>query len=264
MRFVFRPLCLLLSAILVAGLPVQAQSGNPAGPDDIQELHLRVIEGQQRSVEPGKSSKTPLILAVTDGRNAPVPSATVLVRLPADGATGAFSDGSRVSVLYTDMTGQVAVTNIRWGSTEGTAVVRITASKGSAHAGILFEQTIGTVSTRAAASITAASPAIQPGQPKAEPSQDATISTPAASAATASATASASAPADVVINNHPDRQLTGATGAHSKKWLWIGLGVAAAAGAAVAVVGKGGSSGSPSTSSSATTVGTPTVSIGHP
>jgi hypothetical protein len=274
MHFVLRPLSVLLSAILVAGT-VQAQDSNPTSPNEVEELHLRVIHGTQTPVAAaGQPSSQPLVIAVTDNHNAPVSSATVLVRLPTEGPTGVFTDGSRVAVLYTDMSGQVTVNNIRWGSATGTAPVRITASKGSLHAGILFEQTIGSAGSASSAPVVARSkaqptgqpvgqPVGQPGQvkPKTQVPEEPVLVASASNAATVS---SPSDPPNVVINNHPDRQVTGASG-RSKKWLWIGLGAAAAAGAAFAFVGKGGSSNNPSTpTTTTTTVGSPTVSIGHP
>ena len=288
MRFVLRPLSIFLSAILVAGLPIQAQGPAPAG--DVQELHLRAV-GSQTPVEPGKPSQQPLIFAVTDEHGTPVPSATVLVHLPADGATGVFSDGSRVSILYTDLTGQVAIKNIHWGTAAGTAVIRVTASKGSAHAGMLLEQAIGGAGGNIVSAPRAATPSsnktqpgpvqakavqasavqtsqiqpgkAQPGQPKPNQVQEPVLVASTADAATVN---TPSEPPSVTINNNPDRQVTGASGRSSskKKWLWIGIGVAAAAGAAVAFASKGGSSSPSTPASTATTVGSPTVSIGHP
>jgi hypothetical protein len=277
MRFVLRPLSIFLSAILVAGLPIQAQSPNPAG--DVQELHLHVV-GASAQVEAGKPSQQPLTVAVTDGHGAPVPSATVLFHLPADGATGVFSDGSRVAVLYTDLTGQVAIKNIQWGTTAGTAVIRVTATKGSAHAGMLLEQAIGSGggNTSAASRAAAVGPSqvqtsqvqtskiqprkAQPGQPKPDQLQEPVLVASATDAATVN---TPSEPPSVVVNNNPDRQVTGASGRGSKKkWLWIGIGVAVAAGAAVAFTAKGSGSSPSAPAPTATTVGSPTVSIGHP
>jgi hypothetical protein len=276
MRFVLRPLSIFLSAFLVAGLPIQAQGPEPAG--DVQELHVHVVSGQT-SAEPGKPAEQPLIVAVTDGQGAPVPSATVLFHLPAEGPTGVFSDGSRVSISYTDLTGQVAIKNIRWGTTPGTAVIRVTATKGSAHAGMLLEQVIGAGSGNAANIAHTDTPSKtqtskvqtsqvqpskpQPGQPKSNSMQEPVLVASAPDAATVN---TPSEPPSVTINNNPNRQVTGASGVGSKKkWLWIGLGVAAAAGAAIAFASKGSGSNSPSApASTATTVGSPTVSIGHP
>lgn len=284
MRFVLRPLSIFLSAILVAGLPIQAQSPDAAA-GEVQELHLRAVSGQTPA-EPGKPSQQPLIVAVTDGHGAPVPAATVLFHLPAEGATGVFSDGSRVSILYTDLTGQVAIKNIHWGATAGTAVIRVTATKGNAHAGMLLEQAIGVGGSSTASVSRSAAPSsnktqpnqvqaspvqpnqvqigkAQPGQPKPNSVQEPVLVASAPDAATVN---TPSEPPSVVINNNPDRQVTGASGHNSKKkWLWIGIGVAAAAGAAIAFAAKGSGSKSPSTpAATGTTVGSPTVSIGNP
>ncbi|HXE11287.1 MAG TPA: hypothetical protein VN633_04155 [Bryobacteraceae bacterium] len=269
MRSVFRPLCVLLSAILVAGLPIQAQESSSAASGEVQELHVRMV-GDAAAAPTGKPSRHPLVLAVTDGNNAPVPSATVLVRLPNEGPTGAFNDGSRVAVLYTDMSGQVEINNIHWGSTPGTAVVRITASKGNAHAGLLVEQVIGSAQQPSSETASAAPKArhaasVQPGQPQ-TPSKKVSMQEPTLVASNTNSTtvSTPSEPPGIVINNHPDRQASSGASGRSKKWLWIGLGAAAAAGAAFAAVGHGSGS-NPSTPASGTaTIGTPSVSIGHP
>jgi hypothetical protein len=269
MRFVFRPLCVFLSAILVAGLPIQAQESSSAAAGDVQELHVRLV-GDAVAAPAGKPSRHPLVLAVTDGHNAPVPSATVLVRLPNDGPSGAFNDGSRVAVLYTDMSGQVEVNNIHWGSTSGTAVVRITASKGSAHAGLLVEQVIGSAQQPSSEMASAApkpkhAASVQPGQLQA-PSKKPPMQEPAlvASNANSATVSTPSDPPGIIINNHPNRQASSGASGHSKKWLWIGLGAAAAAGAAFAVAGHGSGSNSSTPASGTATIGTPSVSIGHP
>src|SRR6185437_1892575 len=134
MSIFFRTLSVLLSGILAAGSCLQAQNVTPADSSDVQELHIRVVEG----ADSGRATTQPLTVAITDGRGSPVPNATVLFRLPSDAPTGIFSDGSRVAVLYTDMEGHAAVKNIQWGASSGTAVIRVTASKGAAHAGLLI------------------------------------------------------------------------------------------------------------------------------
>jgi hypothetical protein len=269
MRFVFRPLCVLLSAILVAGLPIQAQESSSTASDDVQELHVRLV-GDAVAAPPGKPSRHPLVFAVTDNHNAPVPSATILVRLPNDGPSGVFHDGSRVAVLYTDMSGQVELNNIHWGTTPGTAILRITASKGSAHAGLLVEQVIGSANEMPSESASAAprserGTAVQPGQPQAG-SKKVPMQEPALVASNANSTtvSTPSEPPGIIINNHPDRQASSGASGRSKKWLWIGLGAAAAAGAAFAVAGRGSSSNPSTASGGSTTIGTPSVSIGHP
>src|SRR6185437_13303670 len=146
MRIFFRPLSVLLSGILAAGSCLEAQNITPPDSSDVQELHLRVVEGSGAS----RSSTQPLTVAVTDGRGAPVSNATVLFRLPSDAPTGIFSDGSRVAVIYTDLEGHASIKNIQWGASSGTAVVRVTASKGTTHAGLLVEQVLRPSRTSAA------------------------------------------------------------------------------------------------------------------
>lgn len=235
----------------------------------MQELHVRLV-GDAVATPSGKPSRHPLVFAVTDGHNAPVPSATILVRLPNDGPSGVFNDGSRVAVLYTDMSGQVELNNIHWGTTQGTAVVRVTASKGSAHAGLLVEQVIGSAQEASSEPASAAPKAkrvaaVQPGQPqttsKKIPMQEPTL---VASNANSTTVSTPSEPPGIVVNNHPDRQASSGASGRSKKWLWIGLGAAAAAGAAFAVAGRGSGSNSSSGASGTATIGTPSVSIGHP
>src|SRR5690349_1517410 len=217
MRLVFRPLSVFLSAILVAGSLIQAQDIDSAdalpGP---KELHIRVVEGERTPAEAGKLSRQPISIAVTDDHDTPVPSATVLFRLPAEAPTGVFSDGSRVSLLYTDMQGRATVSSIQWGSQPGTAVIRITASKGSAHAGLLLERVL-TVSGKSAGGARSAD-AAQPGQPKQVSPEKPALVASATPAVIPPSTPSE--PPSVVINNSPDRQVTGASG-KSHKWLWI-------------------------------------------
>lgn len=287
MRIFFRPLSVLLSSILAVGSCLEAQNITPADSSDVQELHLHVVEGGDAS----RVSTQPLTVAVTDGRGSPVPNATVLFRLPSEAPTGLFSDGSRVAVLYTDTEGHASVKNIQWGASSGTTVIRVTASKGTAHAGLLIEQVLSRSKSAAAsippatppvvsaapivnaapvpetASIVHPKPASQPvplGQPAQAPAERS--SKPiliSAQGVTIPGSAASEEPTVQITTNRP-AQLTGASG-KSKKWLWIGIGGAAAAGMAFAFVGKGGGSSSSQTPGSPSlSIGTPSVSIGRP
>ena len=234
---------------------MQAQSVNPAGSSEVQELHIRVLEADQAPVEPGKFSQQALTVAVTDAQGVPVSSAAVLFRLPSEGATGVFSDGSRVTVLYTDNDGRATVKGINWAATPGTAAIRVTVSKGTAHAGLLVDQIVSP-SKSSAASVNPRPVIGQPADPKAKAPEHPIL--------TASSGASAGEPVPGVQITNNRSEITGASG-RSKKWLWIGLGAAGAAGMALAFVGKGGSTAAtPSTPTGGTTIGTPFISIGHP
>jgi hypothetical protein len=293
MRIFFRPLSVLLSGILAVGSCLEAQNITPADSSDVQELHIRVVEGTGAS----GGSIRPLTVTVTDGRGSAVSNATVLFRLPSDVPTGLFSDGSRVAVLYTDLEGHASVKNIQWGASSGTAVIRVTASKGTTHAGLLVEQVLGPSKTSAAltpppapstlnadptvstaptvstvpapeaANIVHPAPVGEPapvGQPAHSPAERS--SKPiliSAQGATLPSSTTSEEPTVQITSNRPV-QLTGASG-KSKKWLWIGIGSAAAAGMAFAFVGKGsGSSSSQTPGSPSLSIGTPSVSIGHP
>jgi hypothetical protein len=263
MRIVYRPFCILLSWVLAAGSLTQAQNLNvTAGSPETEDLQIRVIEGEHARVEAGKASAQPLTVAVTDSHGTPVSNAAVLFRLPTQGPTGVFNDGSRVSVVYTDLQGQAKINDIQWGATEGTAVVRVTAAKGTSHAGVLVEETIGSAITEAKT----AQPAIaQPAQPK---TQEAQSSIAASTAALAIPPSSPIPPPSVEIASNTSHQVTGASGSsHSgKKWIWIGIGGAVAAGATVALVSSNKKSPSAASQPTATalSIGSPSISIGHP
>jgi hypothetical protein len=287
MRIFFRPLSVLLSGILAVGSCLEAQNVTPADSSEVQELHIRVAEGP----DSGRIAAQPVTVIVTDGRGSPVANATVLFRLPSDSPTGLFSDGSRVAVAYSDMEGHAAVKNIQWSASSGTAVIRVTASKGTAHAGLLIEQVLSrskdsaalaasaepvasaplTTNANAAperAGIVHPAPMGQPapvGQPAHTPVDRSSKPIMISAQGTTIPSSTTSVEPKVQITTNRPVQLTGASG-KSKKWLWIGLGGAAAAGMAFAFVGKGGagSNSSQTPGSPSLSIGTPSVSIGHP
>jgi hypothetical protein len=257
----------------------------PVDSNEIQELHIRVVEGAASAVA------QPITVAVTDGRGSAVANATVLFRLPSDAPTGLFSDGSRVAVVYTDLQGHASIKNIQWGAATGTAVIRVTASKGTAHAGLLIEQVLKPSRSSAVVAPPPSEPPaagaaapVAPAPPEAagivHPAaerQPVPVGQPAqapalrsnkpilisAEGTTIPSSAGSEEPTVQITTNRPV-QLTGA-GGKSKKWLWIGIGGAAAAGMAFAFVGKSGASNSSQTPGSPSfSIGTPSVSIGHP
>lgn len=119
---IFRFTALLLIPLLVR-LPSVAQ--NATG------LQIREI--------PESVNNNTLIVEVTDAQGAAVPDAAVTFRLPEDGPGGTFADGHRLAVVNTGHSGQARVDGIRWAGA-GTVSVRITATKGTEHAGILVER----------------------------------------------------------------------------------------------------------------------------
>lgn len=260
MSIICRSIAVLLSALLVLGPTLDAQTPATGADPSIQELHLRVVEGGGAEYKVGSLSDQSLVVAVTDQNGAPVPSAAVLFRLPDEGATGAFTDGTRVIIAYSDMQGLAVVRNIQWGSTPGTVVLRITATKGAAHAGILAPETLiaGGRSRRPKAPAENPPPTMKPAQPKPvaavpAPAPQAAIPPPAESALHPAAP-----PAVSIVTDSKESVHSG-----SKRWLWIALiGAGAAAGAIAAGGGSHSSAGSGSTAS--LTIGNPSVGIGRP
>ena len=141
-----------LSAVLVFGPYFGAQTPAGAGDNSVQELHS---QGRQttlcRNTPAGShfTTKESLSRSLINKTGPQVSGVAVTFRLPESGAAGVFGDGNRIAVAYTDSNGQAAVRNIQWGNTAGTLLLRITATKGIVHAGILMEQKLGAPASRA-------------------------------------------------------------------------------------------------------------------
>src|SRR3569833_2167987 len=127
-------LCVALSTLLLVP-PVGAQAAS-------SEFQIKVVDD--------KSPKT-LTVAVTDMGGSPVPDAAVVIRMPDAGPTAVFGDGTHSAVAYTDASGKASVNDIRWSSEPGLCTLRITATRGNSHAGILFERNIGPMAALAVA-----------------------------------------------------------------------------------------------------------------
>ena len=143
---IFRYTALLLIPFLLPGpLSAQVQSQNAAS------LGIRVLA---KSPDQKPLDANALCVEVTDSQGAPVTGAAVIFRLPEDGPSGTFADAGRVAVVNTDSSGRAFVGGIHW-TAPGTVSVRVTATKGTAHAGILIER-------EAAAAIPAAAVKLAP------------------------------------------------------------------------------------------------------
>lgn len=275
MRILFRSLSAVLSALLAAGPLLKAQDANRSGDNDVSELRLRATATNETQLEAGKISQSGLSVEVSDANGAPVKGATVLFRLPADGPSGVFSDGSRVAVVYSDNYGRATVRHIQWGTDQGTADVRVTATLGIVHAGTLIQEKLvskrdantdakrkdsggfpDSTLARSVTTVLGASTTTAAASPVAEPS---------AKPAERTLSPDRSLPIEpvtpgIVITN---KSSTKASSGHSKKWVWIALVGAAAAGGAFAAMGKSGGTAA-AASQSSTAIGTPSISIGHP
>ncbi len=282
--------CLIVSPVWAQSVQAVSDSNSQAS-----SLELRVVE-EPKAVSPaGFVPAKRLTVQVRDESGRPVPDAAVAFRLPDSPLSGAFADGAQSAVAYTDGSGVAHVDGIRWIASSGSVPVRITATKGNNHAGLLFEEKMSeTLAPTTAAPANRAEeasarpavplsmpavPAPVPGVAAAETPRASIVSAPGEVAAVApslrpsvsisnfSKSSSAdtnsirsSADPSVSISSSPE----GYSSSHSslKKWLiWTAV-AAAGAGAAFAFSGRSGSSSS-TTSSSTSTIGTPTINVGH-
>jgi hypothetical protein len=290
MRILSRSLSALLSALLVFGPSMQAQIPAPPSDSGLQQLHLHPSDDTVAEYAAGSTYGPGMVIEVTDQKNNPVPGAAVTFRFPDTGASGSFADGSHVGVAYTDVAGHAAFRNIRWNTMPGTLLVRVTATKGIVHAGILVEQKLAAAEPQRiqypaattpppaspvpAAPAPAASQAPAQGRPPQIAAPQVTINTAAAQpvmrpqpgqplyAAPQGVSPHITGEPSVQITNGPDVR----SGAHgsSKKWLWIALIGAGAGAGAVLAMGKAHVGSGSSGSGTGVSIGPPSVSIGHP
>lgn len=88
----------------------------------------------------GSRATRGISVKVTDETGRPVPGVTISFKLPEDGATGLFTNGSRTEVVNTGQDGLASVWGMKWGKTPGTCQVRITAVKDGVRAGLVSTQ----------------------------------------------------------------------------------------------------------------------------
>ena len=291
MRFLTSYISVFLTPILIVGpLFAQAPAAAPSPPPGnatIEGLQMRLVEGDGTEAAINSRTQKGFLVEVTDSNGTAVPDAVVTLRLPDAAPSGTFSDGTHAAVAYTDQNGRVQISNILWGSTTGAVSIRATAAKGTAHAGILIQQTltpaqIGVVAhpvvqTAAAqapppVTLRAAAPVTPPPSASAPPKIEVTVSgSPAAPApqqpgniptrteSIARPTPAPAAEPAVSVVNAPGAEKT-----HSSKTKWIILAAVAAAagGAGFAMMGK--KSSSSSTTGTGISIGSPGISVGAP
>jgi hypothetical protein len=279
MRFSFQPLSVVLASILAVG-PVSAQSPVSSFTAAGTNLQIHVVESDGAQVAPNSHSVKGFVVDITDAAGAPVPDAAVVVRLPETGATGTFADGTHAAVSYTDQAGRAHISSIQWSSVSGSIPIKVTATKGSIHAGILIEQTLAAAlapkpaeqvvhqpapapppisqDSLSASSETKPEPALASPAPKVTVQQPGAVGHP--SHALSSSAATSVAPM-VSVTNGPTHQKVHSGGGKAKWIILAAVAVGAGAGVAMAGKGKSGSSSSPTPSIS---IGQPTISVGHP
>src|SRR3984957_13609471 len=98
-------------------------------------LQIRVIEGEGVAYPLGGRATRGVTIQVTDETGRPVEGSSVSFRLPEEGPSGTFSNGSRAEIATTKSDGKAAAWGMQWNRTEGSFEIRITAVKGQAGAG---------------------------------------------------------------------------------------------------------------------------------
>jgi hypothetical protein len=196
---------ILLAILLGTALATPLKAQDPA------ILQVRVVDGDGAVYAVGSRATKGIAVQVTDETGKPVDAATISFRLPDNGPTGTFANGSRTEIATTRADGRALAWGMQWNRSPGLLEIRITAAKGETRAGILCSQ---------------------------------------------------------YLTDAPEAKANGG-GSHnvggSHKWLWIAVAVAGAAGGAVAAVAIGGkASTTPAPSTAAVTIGTPSVTLGHP
>jgi hypothetical protein len=183
--------------------PQEKAADNPA------ILQIRVVEGEGVAYSLGGRATRGVTVQVTNETGKPIEGVSVSFRLPDEGPSGAFSNGSRTEIATTRPDGKASAWGMQWNKIEGPFEIRITAVKGQARAGTVCPVYLS------------------------------------------KATTESNSPTPVKISS-------------SHKWLWIGLAVAGGAGVAVAAAALGGKTSAPiGPTVTPTTIGAPTITIGH-
>lgn len=266
------PLISLVLVFTLMGQPIWAQAPVSVASDAADEganLQLRVTNFEGDRIPVNSRSAKGITVQITDSQGVPAPEAAVAFRLPDSGASGVFPDGSHSAVVYTDSEGMARIEGIQWNGTPGAVAIRITASKGNAHTGLLLEETLVSPSANSVAATaepvrSAPLPSLSPTPQAAAPLAAPSISVePVGRKGMSKLDSSLRRPEmepSVSIVSSPEATSIGSS---KKKWIILGIAIAAGAGAGFAFANKGKSSSTPAATSSIS-FGSPTVSVGHP
>jgi hypothetical protein len=105
-------------------------------------LQIRIVEGEGESYAAGSRAVKGITVEITDEAGHPVSGAAVSFRLPEDGASGVFQNGTRTEIASTGPSGRAVVWGMKWNKVVGPVVVRVTAAKGETRAGALVKQSV--------------------------------------------------------------------------------------------------------------------------
>jgi hypothetical protein len=136
---------ILLASILMQDTPADKAADSPA------ILQIRVIEGEGVAYPLGGRATRGVTIQVTDETGRPVEGSSVSFRLPEEGPSGTFSNGSRAEIATTKADGRASAWGMQWNRTEGSFEIRITAAKGQARAGTVCAVYLSKLNAAAAA-----------------------------------------------------------------------------------------------------------------
>jgi hypothetical protein len=105
-------------------------------------LHIAVVSGEGAIHTPGEHVAKPVTVQVTDGTGRPIEGARVSFQVPPEGPGGVFSSGLGTDLAITDATGRATVRSLVFNRTAGRCLIRVTAVKEQARAGIVLQQYI--------------------------------------------------------------------------------------------------------------------------
>ncbi len=260
-------------------------------------LHIAVVSGEDAIHAAAEHVAKPVTVAVTDGTGRPVEGARVSFQVPQGGPGGVFANGLQTDLAITGPNGHASVRALQLNRAAGRFLIRVTAAKDQARAGIVVQQYIGDPNAaRESADRSAAVPPpakVAPGAalpatpegPKPAPVDVTTATPPQPKKATqAEGLATAIGPRAGVAPLKPARiptiiitqrsakpvvepMVSRGSKSH-KKWIWIGI--LAAGGVSGAFVGSSMAAAvahSPASTAAAilsVTIGAPTINIGKP
>ena len=103
-------------------------------------LQLKLVEGAAAVYPIGSRATRGITVQISDESGRPVDGAIVSFRLPDDGPSGSFANGSKTEIATTKADGRASAWGMLWNRTPGALGVRITAAKGATRAGIVCSQ----------------------------------------------------------------------------------------------------------------------------
>jgi len=136
----------------VQDTPVDKTADSPA------ILQIRVLEGEGVAYPLGGRATRGVTIQVTDETGKPVEGSSVSFRLPEEGPSGTFANGSRAEIATTKADGKASAWGMQWNRTEGSFEIRITAAKGHARAGTVCAVYLSKLTAAAAAEGGSSSP----------------------------------------------------------------------------------------------------------